>query len=150
MYQYVDRPLSTLDEGGRFLIWSMRAWVTSLGKRNCPAHLLAPAFARWNMIGALQPFHHTMLLLNRDALDQLSFCPIGCERVSEHEAVILELVTSLRERGPQATRDTLELLVNDEAVGDLLGTLSRLGAGMAVAGIFPGNRVTSNSEDRGD
>lgn len=148
MYQYVDRPLSTLDEGCRFLIWSMRAWVTSLGKRRCPAHLLAPAFAKWNMIGALQPFHHTMLFLNRDALDQLSFCPISCERVSEHEAVILELVTSLRERGPQATRETLELMVVDEAVGDLLDTLSRLGAAMAVAGIFPGQPVPSRSAGR--
>ncbi|MFD1958796.1 hypothetical protein ACFSHP_06325 [Novosphingobium panipatense] len=108
MYQYVDRPLTSLDEGCRFLVWSMRAWVTAIAQRRCPAHVLAPAFARWRMIGGLQPFNRVMVLLNRDALETLAFCPMGCSHVSEHEAVILELVTSLRDRGPspRARRST--------------------------------------------
>ncbi|MCJ2185560.1 hypothetical protein [Novosphingobium beihaiensis] len=138
MYQYVDRPLSTLDEGGRFLVWSMRAWVTAIGHKRCPARMLAPAFAKWRMIGGLQAFHRTMLLFNRDALETFAFCSLSCPHVSEHEAVILELVTSMRDRGPQATRDTLELLVAEESVGDMLEALSRLGAVLAIAGIFPG------------
>ncbi|MCJ2184668.1 hypothetical protein MTR62_18525 [Novosphingobium sp. 1949] len=141
MYQYVDRPLSSLDEGCRFLVWSMRAWVTSIARRHCPAQMLAPAFAKWRMIGALQPFHRTMLILNREALETLHFCPVGCDHVSEHEAIILELITSLRARGPIATRATIELVVAEDAVGDLLDTLSRVGAAMAMAGIFPGEAV---------
>lgn len=138
MYKYVDRPLSTLDEGCRFLVASMRGWVTAISKRNCPAQMLAPAFARWRLIGALQPFHRLMLILNREALDTLLFCPVGCNHVSEHEAILLELVTSLRERGAGETRQTLELVVAEDAVGDLLDTLTRIGAAMAIAGIFPG------------
>lgn len=143
MYQYVDRPLSTLDEGCRFLVWSMRAWVTAIGHQRCPAQLLAPAFARWRMIGGLQPFHRAMVLFNREALETFAFCPMACDHASEHEAMILELVTSLRDRGAVATRDTLELLVNEDAVGDVLETLSRLGAALAIAGIFPGVPVAA-------
>ncbi|MFC0685144.1 hypothetical protein [Novosphingobium clariflavum] len=143
MYQYVDRPLSTLDEGCRFLVWSMRAWVTTLSQRRCPAESLAPAFARWRMIGGLQPFHRAMLMFNRDALETFAFCPMACDHVSEHEAVILELVSSLRDRGAQATRETLELVVQEDAVGDLLETLSKLGAAMAIAGIFPAHPVAA-------
>lgn len=145
MYQYVDRPLSTLDEGCRFLVWSMRAWVTAIGQKRCPSQLLAPAFARWRMIGGLQPFHRAMVLFNRDALDTLAFCPLGCNHVSEHEAVILELITSLRDRGAVATRETLELVMIEDSVGDMLETLSRIGAALAVAGIFPGAPVVSST-----
>ncbi len=146
MYQYVDRPLSSLDEGCRFLVWSMRAWVTTLAQRRCPAEALAPAFARWRMIGGLQPFHRAMLIFNRDALETFAFCPMACDHVSEHEAVILELVTSLRDRGAQETRGTLELVVQEDAVGDVLETLSKLGAALAIAGIFPGQPVAARGE----
>lgn len=138
MYRFVDRPLDTLDEGCRFLVWSMRAWVTAISRQRCPAQLLAPAFARWRMIGGLQPFHRAMLLFNRDALETFAFCPLPCSHVSEHEAMILGLVASLRDRGPQATRETLEMLIVPESVGDMLETLSRLGAVLAIAGLFPG------------
>ena len=143
MYQYVDRPLNSLDEGCRFLVWSMRAWITTLGRRQCPAQALAPAFAKWRMIGGLQPFHRAMLLFNRDALETFAFCPMACSHVSEHEAVILELITSLRDCGPQQTRDTLEMVISEESVGDMLETLSKLGAAMAIAGIFPGEPVAA-------
>lgn len=148
MYQYVDRPLSTLDEGCRFLVWSMRAWVTAIGSKRCPAQTLAPVFARWRMIGGLQPFHRAMLLFNRDALETFVFCPLCCDRVSEHEAMILELVASLRDRGPSATRATLDLLVAEESVGDVLEVLSKLGAAMAIAGIFPQEPVEARGNDR--
>ncbi len=147
MYQYVDRPLSTLDEGCRFLVWSMRAWVTAVSRQRCPAQVLAPAFARWRMIGGLQAFHRTMILFNREGLETFMFCRIGCDHVSEHEAMILELVTSLRDRGPQPTRDTLQLLVAEDAVGDLLETLSRVGAALAIAGIFPEEPAEARSRE---
>lgn len=146
MYQFIDRPLDSLDDGCRFLVWSMRAWVTAIGHQRCPAQLLAPAFARWRMIGGLQTFHRAMTLLNRDALQTFRFCALACPHVSEHEAVLLELVTSLRDRGAPATRETLEMLVVEDSVGDMLETLSRLGASLAVAGLFP--QVPAPSEPR--
>ncbi|MEW9854315.1 hypothetical protein [Novosphingobium sp. M1R2S20] len=137
MYQFVDRELEKLDCGSRFLVWSMRAWVTSMGQRTCPAQALAPAFARWRMIGGLQAFHRTMLLFNRDALETFGFAPLACSRVSEHEAVILSLIIALRDQGAGMARGTLELMVQEEAVGDLLDSLTKVGAALAMAGIFP-------------
>ena len=141
MYQFVDRDLDSVDAGSRFLVWSMRAWVTSMGQHTCPAHALAPAFARWRMIGGLQAFHRTMLMFNRDALETFSFAPLACGRVSEHEALILSLVVTLRHGQAAAARDTLALMVQEETVGDMLDALSTLGATMAIAGIFPDNPV---------
>jgi len=143
MYQFVDRDLDTLDPGCRFLVWSMRAWVTSMGQRTCPTHALAPAFAKWRMIGGLQSFHRTMLMFNRDALETFGFRPLACRTVSEHEALILGLVVAMRDHGPASARDTLQLMVQEEAVGDLLGTLSTLSATLLRAGIFPGDAVAN-------
>lgn len=148
MYSFVDRPLAQLDPGCRFLVWSMRAWVSTISQRQCPARLLAPAFAKWRMIGGLQPFHRTMLLFNRDGLETFAFCPPACTHVSEHEALILGLVTGLRQRGPLQARATLELMVAEDGVGDLLESLSQLGAAMAVAGIFPVEPAGA-TQDRG-
>lgn len=142
MYQFVDRDLERLDAGCRFMVWSMRAWVTSMGQRTCPAHALAPAFAKWRMIGGLQAFHKSMLLFNRDALETLGFAPLACNRVSEHEALILGLLVAMRDQGPKAARETLELMVQEDAVGDLLGTLSTISAALIVADLFPGDALT--------
>ncbi len=143
MYQFVDRDLDSLDPGCRFLVWSMRAWVTSMGQRNCPAHALAPAVAKWRMIGGLQAFHRSMLLFNRDALETFGFSPLACNRVSEHEALIMGLIVSMRQHGPHSARATLEMMVQEEAVGDLLGTLSTVSATLMVAGLFPGDAAAT-------
>lgn len=148
MYQFVDRDLDSLDPGCRFLVWSMRAWVTSMGQRNCPAHALAPAFAKWRMIGGLQAFHRSMLLFNRDALETFGFSPLACNRVSEHEALIMGLIVSMREYGPHSARATLEMMVQEEAVGDLLGTLSTVSATLMVAGLFPGDAAATSETRR--
>lgn len=141
MYDFLDRPVTTLDNGGRFLVWSMRIWVKTMGENQCPVSAIAPAFAKWQMIGGLAHFHKTMLMFNRDALEQFGFCSLHCNHVSEHEAIILSLVCSLRDARPQAVRDTLALLVEEERIGDLLGTLSALGRSMDDAGIFPARLV---------
>jgi len=141
MYDFLDRPVTTLDNGGRFLVWSMRIWVKTMGENQCPVSAIAPAFAKWRMIGGLAHFHKTMLMFNRDALEQFGFCALHCNHVSEHEAIILSLVCSLRDSRPQTVRDTLALLVEEDRIGDLLGALSELGRSMDDAGIFPARKV---------
>ena len=138
MYGFLDRPVTSLDHGGRFLVWSMRIWVKTMGDSQCPISAIAPAFARWKMIGGLAHFHKTMLMINRDALETFRFCPLQCNHVSEHEAIILSLVCSLRDRRPQCVRDTLALVVDEERIGDLLGAISALGRCLDEAAIFPG------------
>lgn len=139
MYEFLDQPVTSLDRGGRFLIWSMRSWVQTLAKNQCQPSAIAPAFAKWSMLGGLRPFHRTMLILNREALETIQFCSLACNHVAEHEAIILGLVSNLSARRTAVARDTLSLLVAEDSVGDLLGTLSELAAAMATAGLAPGS-----------
>src|SRR5690606_36308555 len=92
MYEFLDRPVTCLDPGGRFLVWSMRSWVQAMRGDASPATTLAPAFAKWKMIGGLQAFNRAILLLDRDALETFRFCSLNCDHVSEHEAIIISLV----------------------------------------------------------
>jgi len=137
VYDFIDRPITDLNHGGRVLIWSMRSWVKAMGERTCPASVVASAFARWNMLPGLQPFLRAMALFNRHGLENFQFCPLQCNHVSEHEAIIVSLLRALREERPEAVRTTLALLVEEEALGDLIVSLTRLGETMVAAGVFP-------------
>ena len=147
MYEFLDRPVTSLDHGGRFLVWSMRSWVKAMGERQCPGSALGGAFARWNMIGGLQPFLRMMALFNRNGLENFQFCALACNHVSEHEAIILSLVCALRESRPQALRDTLTLLIEEDSIGDLIGALSTLGRMMDEAAIFPARPLTASCQN---
>lgn len=147
MYEFLDRPVTSLDHGGRFLIWSMRSWVKAMGERQCPGSTLGSAFARWNMIAGLQPFLRMMALFNRNGLETFQFCALACNHVSEHEAIILSLMCSLRDSRPDALRDTLALLIEEDSIGDLIASLSALGRMMDEAAIFPARPVTASCQN---
>ena len=141
MYDFIDRPLSVLDQGGRFLTWSMRSWVKAMAERQCPASAIAPAFARSNVLPGLQPFLRIMATFNRSALEPFQFCALPCNHVSEHEAIILSLVCSLRDSAPDAIGDTLAMLVEDDSLGELIVALAALGRAMEAAAIFPARPI---------
>lgn len=144
MYDFIDRPVTDLDRGGRFLVWSTRSWVKAVGEKQCPASALAHAFDRWNMLHGLQPFMRMMAQFNRHGLGNFQFCALQCNHVSEHEAIIISLVCSLRDDRPGIARKTLDLLVEEEAVGDLILTLSSLGQSMDKAGIYPNRPILAS------
>lgn len=137
MYDFLDRQLTGLDAGGRFLVWSMRSWVKANGGRACPAATIGPAFAKWKLIAALQPFHRAMLSLNAHALETFRFCPLSCNHVNEHEAILLAIVRTLGEGDPLAARDTLALIVDEDWLGDCLGAFSDLASAMDDAALLP-------------
>lgn len=137
MYDFVDRPVTSLDHGGRFLIWSMRSWAKAVEEGRCPASAIGPAFAKWRMIDALAPFHCVMLALSREARFPILFLPLGCNHVAEHEAIILQLACALRMPSPQGLRDTLALIVAGDRMANIERSLVAIGAGMTQAGIFP-------------
>jgi hypothetical protein len=138
MYEFLDRPVTSLDPGGRFLIWAMRSWVKSMDDKRCPATTVGTAFAKWDMLTGLQPFLRMMALFNRHGLETFQFCPLRCNHVSEHEALILSLVIAHRDSQPETVRNTLALLAEEEAIGQLITAFSELGRSMAKALIFPG------------
>jgi hypothetical protein len=149
MYDFVDRPVTSLDQGGRFLIWSMRAWVKSMHDSRCPCAAIGPAFAKSKMIAGLPSFHRMMLIFNRDALETFRFCALECNRISEHEALILSIVHGMRMARPDVVGETLVLVVEEHAVTDLVEAIVALGRSMAVSGIFPGLPAnTGNCESR--
>ena len=137
MYDFLDRPVTALDNGGRFLIWSMRSWVKASGARTCPANRLAAPFSHWRMLSGLQPFLCMMALFNCYGLNDLGFCALGCNHVSEHEAIILSLMCSLHDGRPERVQATLLLLVDEDGIGGLLEALSQLGKAMEAAGVYP-------------
>lgn len=137
MYEFVDRPVTSLDHGGRFLVWSMRSWVKAMGDRTCPASSIAPAFGQWRMLPGLQPFLRMMTLFNRNGLENFQFCALPCNHISEHEAIIVSLLCGLRDSRPDAVRDTLAFLVEEEAIGEVLTALTDLGRAMDTAAIYP-------------
>lgn len=137
MYDFIDRPVTSLDPGGRFLVWAMRSWVSAMGTRTCPATVLGQGFAQWRMIAGLQPFLRTMALFNRKGLETFHFCALACNHVSEHEAIIVSLLCSLRDDRPEVLAETLALLVEDDAIGDMIEALATLTRAMDTARILP-------------
>lgn len=137
MYAFVDRPVTSLDKGSRFLVWSMRNWVMAVHGRTCPGPALAPAFAKWRMVSGLQPFLRLMLVLNRDALDEMRFCPLGCNRISEDEALILSLFVTVAAGDRLAARDTLALMLGEDALGDALCAMGQVSGALCAADMVP-------------
>lgn len=137
MYQFVDRPLTSLDDGGRFLVWAMRGWVAAAGTHRCPGTIIAPPFARRNMLSGLQPFLRCMAILNRHGLEQMKFCSARCPHIAEHEAVLLS-VACLMARGHAAdAHASLTMLVEEEAAGDLFQSMDALIRAMGAAALSP-------------
>lgn len=89
------------------------------------------------MLSGLQPFLRMMAQFNRHGLHNFQFCALPCNHVSEHEAIIISLVCSLRDSRPESVKSTLALLVEDEVIGDVIASMSALGRAMDAAGIYP-------------
>jgi hypothetical protein len=132
MYDFLDRPLGRLAPGGRFLLYAARGWIHAATAGGCPPGMLAPAFARHGVLAALPHFHTLLAELNRRALAQISFAPLGHARIAEDEAIFLQLCRDASAAPPRA-RATLALLVEEEAVSPafvaLLAAMARLGDG---------------------
>ncbi|AMK21614.1 hypothetical protein [Sphingobium sp. TKS] len=135
MYAFVDRPVNDLEPGGRLLVWAMRSWVLSMGRKTCPGAVIGKAFLERNMIAGLQPFLRMMALFNRGGLENFEFCRLACNRVSEHEAILLQLVSEVRGDHAMNVRNTLPLLVEDEYSSDLFDSILAFGAALGRAGL---------------
>jgi len=116
MYDLLDRRVDALDQGSRFLLWSMRSWVASMTERHCPCQTLGPAFSKMGLLGALPDIHMAMSLLNQNALERLSLSPISEKHISEGEALLLCVWRDMAWGRGAAARSTLELMVDSDSV----------------------------------
>lgn len=137
MYDFVDQRVVTLDQGGRFLIWSMRSWLGAMREGQCPAAALGPAFLKWNLPEALPDFSMAMMLIARHALEPIGFAPLACQRIREGEAIMLSLFRSTRERSDEDVRATLGLVVEREVVASLQMAMEAVATQLDAAGLLP-------------
>ena len=124
MYAFVDRPVKSLCNSGRFLLWAMRGWMSAVGRGQCPPQMLHRGFAAVNAAGALPDFHVAMALLASDAVETLRLAPPPCLQISEDEAILLGLWRdfSLEGANPIA-RGALALLAATDSVGPIANAM---------------------------
>lgn len=135
MYDLVDRPVSILPEGSRFLLWAMRAWVTVQGRGDCPPAKLGAAFLKMSAIEALPHFHIAMSTLNCAGREAIHFhCPHRGE-ISDDEAVLLRLWSDMADGDECAAIKVMELLVRDEMVTRFFSALRATLPGLETAGL---------------
>ena len=119
MYAFVDRPVESLCNGGRFLLWAMRGWVSAAGRGQCPPQWLHRGFAAVNAAGALPDFHIAMAMLAGDAVETLLLAPMPCLQISEDEAILLGLWRDISLGDVANARATLALLAEGNSAGPI-------------------------------
>lgn len=134
MYEFVDCPVGSLCNGGRFLLWAMRSWTKAMECGHCPRHALAGSFAGVGACAALPDFHKAMALLNRHGLEKISIAPITCLRIAEYEAILIGLWRDLADADFNRPRATLALLVHADAISPIAEAMASASAGLMAAG----------------
>lgn len=119
MYAFVDRPVESLCNGGRFLLWAMRGWVHAAERGQCPPHVLHRGFAAVDAADALPDFHVAMALLAGDATRTMLLAPMPCLLISEDEAILLGLWRDISLGSAANVRRTLALLAQQDSVGPI-------------------------------
>ncbi|WP_260580917.1 hypothetical protein [Sphingopyxis sp. PET50] len=134
MYAFVDRPVDSLCNGGRFLLWAMRGWVGAAMRGACPPQALHRGFGAVHARAALPDFHVAMALLASDGRDCLALSPMACRRVGEDEAVLLGLWRDAAGGAGDALRATLALLVEPSSVGPIAAAMAAAATHLTEAG----------------
>lgn len=119
MYAFVDRPVESLCNGGRFLLWAMRAWVSAAERGQCPPQMLYRGFNAVEALGSLPDFHIAMALLAGDSVETLALAPMPCLQISEDEAILLGLWGDFSLESAANAHATLALLAEEDGVGPI-------------------------------
>ncbi|WP_257547942.1 hypothetical protein [Sphingopyxis sp. DBS4] len=134
MYALVDRPVESLTNSGRFLLWAMRGWTHAATRGACPPQALHRGFADTGALAALPDFHVAMALLATGASAPLELAPMPCVQISEHEAILLGLWRDFSLEDGAAARATLALLVGNSSVGPVAHAMRAAIERLAFAG----------------
>jgi hypothetical protein len=137
VYHYLDRTTASLDLGGRFIVWAVRGWVQAVNRRQCPCHALADGFARWNAGEALQSFSMAMAILNCEAGEPLYFRAPGHSRVSDDEALLLDLFEQAPRRPQNEMREMLGMIVPASSAPALQIAIETAAAALEAIGLSP-------------
>ena len=114
MYNYLDRPVASLDRGAAFLLWAIRTGAAAMVGRRCLGAALGPGFGRSGAEGALPSFAMAMAVLVRDANRTITIMPARCCTVAEDEAILLSLLGATDDDADARSRAVISLLIDDE------------------------------------
>lgn len=134
MYAFVDRPVESLCNSGRFLLWSMRSWTRACARRTCPPGAMAGAFAKMGALPALPDLHIAMALINRDALEKIMVAPVEHPHIMEDEAILIGMWRDLANADLDHMRTTLALLVAKDSVEPIARAMTAATAKLIAAG----------------
>ena len=134
MYAFVDRPVTSLRNSARFLLWAMRGWADAARRGRCPRRALQRGFLCVRAGEMLGDFHVAMALLDGEALAPIALMPLPCARIGEGEAILLGLWRDLAGGEASRARATLALLVEPVSVAPAATAMSTALAGLAAAG----------------
>ena len=132
MYQYLDRTIPELASGDALLVWAMRRWVDAMRGGRCPCAALGPTLAARGLGTMLPDFNIAMMLLDREGHAQLEFCPIGCGRVSDDEALLLSLHAAAARGEEILVGKIAEALVKPDAQRTLRFAATRIAQAMTA------------------
>ena len=150
MYTFVDRPVDSLCNSGRFLLWAMRAWVCAAERGQCPPQRLHRGFVAVNGASALPDFHVAMALIGGDAARTLLLAPMPCLQISEDEAILLGLWRDISLGDVVNVRATLALLAEGDSARPIVkamgATIDRLvAAGFDMSALAAGTMTHQES-----
>ena len=134
MYAFVDRPVESLCNSGRFLLWAMRGWDDAARRGLCPRRALHRGFMCVRAGDILCDFHVAMTMIAGDALAPIPLAPMPCARIGEGEALLLGLWRDLADGAADHARATLALLVERDSTASVATAMSAALAGLAAAG----------------
>ena len=147
MYEYLDRPITTLDPASRFLLWAVRAAASALGERRCMGAALGPGFACIGLDEALPHFAIGMAVLVREASQPIHIAKPNCCCVAEHEALLLTLLTAADMGDDARVQATAALLVEGEqSAATLARALRAVTAEVLAHGLMPARPYGANNE----
>lgn len=135
MYAFVDRPVASLCNSGRFLLWAMRGWIAATGRGQCPPQRLHRGFVAVAAAAALPDFHVAMALLGGGgAVRTLRLAPMACLRISGDEAILLGLWRDFSLGDAANARATLALLAEGESAGPIARAMGAVTGRLVAAG----------------
>lgn len=134
MYELIDRPPASLGTGERFLLDSIRLWVSARAACQCPASHVAAHFARTGALDMLADFHALMVHLSSNARVPITI-NCKCGLVTDDESVLLTLARDLVTGRDAKARTTLSLLVAEAAIAPTFCALARTAAMLGEVGL---------------
>ncbi|MXO64588.1 hypothetical protein [Altericroceibacterium endophyticum] len=150
MYQFVDQPITRLEQGSQFLLAAMRAWEWSALDHRCPKIGLSVSFAQIGLLQALGDFHELMMMLGITSSGQRSFAANRHAPVNEGEAILLAVWSDVAARNYDRPQMVLGALYNASTAQRAVLLTQQVSAQMALIGLFPDapleNSLTSRTE----